>query len=283
MYTQKGLYIMFVYIPVFIITLHNSLYSADRKEQKDVKKEQPKLITQWHYEPWWDLPTLSPIDQGPDLWTQYIEALKAGEVNKVCRLLQLMETKATTHPKNYFKRDQEELPINDCSGLAAVVEAKALSDQIKITLMEIIINFYQPKKDECDQNWLSPCNLLCNKRRKTFIVYGLAKAGERCLELNGSDSLRTHIYTTHGAFITQDALTTLKTQNKIDLMNTFAKLRTQQHENKQLLSDFNCFHRGSGYDYAASEYYYQVAQPVITQRMLRSASWWRRTQLCNKE
>ena len=242
-----------------IITVYNPLYSADHKEQK---KDKP--TPQWHYEPCWDLLGPWNNNQYRDSWTDYIEAIQEGNIDSVSTLLPLMATAATT-PKNYFNYS-EELPFKDCSGLAAVIEAKGLSYENKIKLIAIIRDFFQPKKKECEPRWFFPCKSLCNQLRETFVIYGLAKAGERCLALEGSDALREHIYGTCQAYITQDAIAILKEQKKTDLEDTFTKRRAQQHEHKQLLLIFNCI-KSSNKEWPngnQSEYYRKVAQPVIT-------------------
>jgi len=282
MYTKKVLCIVLLHICFSAFCAHKTLFPL--KDQKDDSEETKKkqLVTQWHYEPWWSLLARSPIDKDPDLWTQYIQALQEGREDHVRTLLPRMAT-GNTYPKYYFNRTSVDLPIDDCSGLAAVVEAKTLSDEAKITLMHIIINFYQPKKAQCNQNWFSSCNLLCNQRRAALIAYGRAKAGESCLKLKGSDVMLKEIYgSPNKAFITQDALNILQIQGKIVLLASFTALRTTQHETKRLLSDFNCFHHGSDAKYSPSEYYHQIAQPVITGSMPYSDCCTKQKLLCKR-
>ena len=307
------LYMMLVYISVVVITLHNSLYSADHKEKKErtlhysEKFDFDYVSTYEAYrkEGYYALTKLrQTVDnvftlttkhlalttalqkshkdaiqfyaQGLNIWPYYIEAIKTGAVDNVRILLPLMATK-DTYPRYSFNNSDQELPINDCSGLVTAIEAKSLkTDEAKIALMKMIIDFYQPHTLKCGPSCCFSCTSHCNQRRATFIIYGLAKAGEHCLALKQSEDMQKYIYETCQAFVTKDALRILNTQGKTDLNQQFQERRLQQNREIQLLLAFNCFNTGSAY-------YHKIAQPVINNLRLGASSLSLWPQLCKKE
>jgi hypothetical protein len=287
-----------------VIITGNTLYSAERKEQKT----NTLTTAQWHYEHWWhpehsiaskteinkilkcmlfkralqkhDTEKIRLYAPGLDLWSMYIEALKAGQMYSVSELLKLISTKGA-YIQDSCGDFYRELSSNDCSGLVTVIEARLLSDEVKKQLIDMIIDCYQPNKLECEEGCCFSCTSRCNQRRAAFIVYGLAKAGERCLELKKSEELRKYIYDTRQAYITQDALNILERQHQTDLKKTLTLRRDQQNRHKQLLLIFQCIK--STKLGLSCQYFQEIAQPVITNRRpdAFSLSLW--PQLCNKE
>jgi len=218
--------------------------------------------------------------QEVDLWPIYQNVLKQGHQKHVRMLLPLLATQKTTPHCNYDKKYQE-LPIDDCSGLVTVVNASSLYIHEQQELLDLIIKFYLPPNSTCPRTWCFNCKSLCNARRTAFILYGLAKAGEKCIELKKSYDLFYHIYATCHAFVTQDAIKLLREQNKDDLAERLQKIREKQGEASRLLSTFASIQLPDKNDPCG--YYEQLARPVINNRRPDASSLSVWPQLCSKE
>jgi len=296
-----------------MIIAHNQLYTAeDKKEQEEVKADTEIVID--HVEQYltgrtkgyWKLKALQQTVQkypkqtrydalkaalqGPDndaiqfyaqglnIWPLYIQEIEAGEINNVQALLPLMATEHTVPEYRNQATTYAELPIDDCSGLVKVIESK-LDDDQKIKLMDIIVNFYQPKKRTCESTCCIRCSFSCNQRRAAFVAYAWAQAGERCIERQLSHKLFTKIYRDGKAPVTLHAVKTLGKQRNFMLATELDQKRRSSNRVK-LLAQFNSIQLPDEKNFVSS-YYNDIARPVITN--IKSESCWPWAQLCSKE